>query len=290
MITTYTDRAKLLADLNAFFADDLTFWEGDTRQFWMYNTDGTGSYQNQTAMNQNLVGQIGLGTLQTFDSGGKWVTMTTKSTVNRKQHTLTSTIRQTVDSNGAVGYTLETYYTFLYETYLANMDKMRKTASYQKALQMLGVTAATDQEVATIMAKSFWTCVEDVPTIKPSEVVLDIEKFVNSAGRPGLRAVLTVQGNSIPPQRCKWWLYPGENVVGMTNSATNISGEYVWGRAQFIVDTDLRNRVDWVIMNPKNVRVDCMVSYMVDGVFTNVFTSKVIDFSKELPTYNYFAL
>jgi len=282
-----TDLNQLKNVLNLFYNKDMTFWQGIDRKYFQYNPNPTRfSYIEQTNMKNNLLGQIGTGTL-TLDYRNRTATMVSTSTIDGRKQTLTSVI--SLDENDS--FVLKTNYTFISFMALANMNAIKKTPAYTKAISILGNPNASDLEVAEVFASATWSCNLNIPNILPTDVSINVIKDNTPEGKPILTADFYIKGVKTSPSVIRWWLTPDYKQVSWVPSATgNLLGEYTSGQLSLTIDTDLRNRKDFVIMSPKNVRIQCQVQYKLDdGTLSSVLFDKTMDFP-ELPIFNYFNL
>jgi hypothetical protein len=268
--------------LTANFLEDFTYWECDTRQMFMLNTNGTGSFKSETSLGYNLAGQIGRNVDAYFNVSTQTAVFVSKMTLDNKQHTLTSQVVKDGDT-----YSLFTFSTYLKDKYLANIEAIKKTAAYSKAVELLNGATVTNDAIATQMASALYTCVKNVPSILPTAVTASLTE-ISESGKFGIKTQLFINGVEARPDVIRYWLYPDKAPAGVPLTQKNGGGEFLSGIDKFFVTTDFNNREDVVVMHPA-FRVDCQIQYkLASGKLGMITTSK--QFSTLLPSFNYFGV
>ena len=288
MAQTLTTKDEIIAFLNETFDDNFDHWDSKERHIWVYQaSDGTGKYSHQTNLDYSIAGSIGKPVVaQTYiDPHFKVLTaeFVKTSTVQRKEHTMTHKVHKVGNT-----YILTTFWTFLYDSYLANMDKMRGNSSYQKAVQFTGKQNPTDEEVATQMATIVYTAFKDVDDadVKDITVEVDINPEQDKVHFEGTFKINGVEANAL---RWRWFIDPLDKVPGLS-SHPRAGGEYV-GKRKFAISSDFRVRDTFIIMSSERVRVRLFCQYLEDdGELKQVKYDQVHDFSEYLPVYDYFGL
>jgi hypothetical protein len=280
-----TSRDAITAHLNNFFDDEFQHWEVDTRLIWIYQAkDGTGKFQSQKNLNYSVVGLIGKPVEVEDNVEDNSVSFIKTGTVYRKPYTMVTTITKTGDT-----YSVIKYWTFLYDTYLANMDKMRGNSSYLKAVEMTGMENPSDEDVATVMGTLIYGTRKDAPEIDPELVTLEVTAEEED-GRMRIKGKFMIDGVETNPLRWRWWVNPAKGVIGTTSSG-KAAGEYIGGRNSFTVNTDFNDRHSFMIMNPEDVEIKCYAQYKeADGDMKMVHKSVTVDMSDVLPLFDYFGL
>lgn len=281
-----TSKEAVIAHLNNFFNDEFQHWEVDTRIIWIYQAkDGTGKYASQSNLNYSVAGMVGKSVEVEDNLEDNSVSFIKKGTIYRKPYTMVTTVTKT----GENSYSVIKYWTFLYDTYLENMDKMKGTSNYTKAVEMTGMENPSDEDVATVMATTIYGVRKDAPEIAPELVTLDVTA-VEEDGKMRITGKFMIDGVEANPLRWRWWVNPANGVLG-TKSSGKAAGEYIGGKKTFTVNSDFRDRGSFMIMNTEDVEIKCYAQYKEsDGDLKMVHKKITVDMSDVLPLYDYFGL
>jgi len=288
MAQTLKTKEEVIEFLNETFDDNFDHWDSKERHIWIYQaSDGTGKYFHQKNLDYSIAGSIGKPVQAQTYIDPKFNALTAefvkRSTIQKKQHTMTHKVHKMGST-----YLLITHWTFLYESYLANMDKMRGNSSYLKAVQFTGKKDPTDEEVANQMATIVYTAFKDVDDADVKDIAIDVE-ITPSPDRVHFKATFTIDGVEKNAFRYRWFIDPEYKVPGL-HTHRRAGGEYV-GKKEFDISTDFRQRDTFVIMRSDAVRVRCFCQYLEDdGELKQVVYDKIHDFSEYLPVYDYFGL
>jgi hypothetical protein len=287
MTTLLRTRDAVLEYLNTAFDDNFENHDLIERHIWTYQaSNGTGLYQNNKSLNFTFHGQIGTNVqARTYDDyeTGELVAEFSKTTIaNRKRYQMVHTVRKTGDT-----YSLVTYWEFLYESFLANMNKMRGNFSYQKAIEFSEKENPTDEEIAEVMATIVYVGVNDTPVGPVKEITLDvqIEEVFNNVH---IKGVYKVDGVEATPLRYFWFIDPVNKVPGLDTQPA-AGGESITV-SEFDLSTDFRDRTKYTIMRSDAVRVRCFCQYLDNKELKQVTYDKVHNFSEYLPVFDYFGL
>ena len=271
--------------LNNFFSDEFEHWEVDTRKIWVFQAaSGTGKYMFQENLNYTVAGIIGSSVEIENEVPGVSVTFKKEGSINRVPYTMLTTIEKMDGS-----YKLVKYWDYLYNNFFVNMDKMRGTTDYAKALEVLGVTDATDEEVALAMSTQYHTLRKDVPDVAPELMTLDVTVTEDTElNRYFVNGVFKIDGEVANPLKWMWYIVPKSDVPGIPGSA-KAAGAYVGGRSSFFVNNDFTDRKSVTLMSTKSVDIKCYVIYKeADGDLKPVNTTINVDMSNLLPQFDYF--
>lgn len=286
-MTTLKTADAVLKFLNETFNDNFEYHDLIERHIWAFQAaTGTGLYRNDKSLNFTFHGQIGTNVVantQIDDNGEIVATFTKTTTANRKKYSMVHTVKKAGDT-----YSLVTFWEFLYESFLQNMDKMRGNSSFLKAVEFSGKQEPTDQEVATVMATITYVGVNDTPVAPPKIVTFDAE--INpSLNSVHIKGVFKVDGVEQTALRYHWYIDPEFKVPGL-DTQPRAGGEYV-GKPEFEISSDFRVRDRFTIMRTDAVRVRCFCQYLDEqGDLKQVVYDQVHDFSNYLPVYDYFGL
>lgn len=277
------NRDQVLKFLNDTFSDDFSNWKCIERHIWRFNAaDGTGTYAHEQGADFSFQGQIGINVNARAYRDGNLGTLVAEFTRNNRNDTMTHRVYKEGNT-----YRLVTFWTFLYDSFLLNMNKMRGNASYIKAVEMSGKPNPTDEEIATVMATITYDSESTLKDEKEKEIKLDVT-ITPAIGRVKISGQFTVDG--VPSNAVwRWFIDPLQKIDGL-DSHPRAGGEYV-GQREFDISSDFRQRDAFTIMRSDEVLVRCFCQYHEeDGTSKQVVYEQVHNFSEHLPVYDYFGL
>jgi hypothetical protein len=262
--------------LSQCFGEDMTFYECDTRTIFMLNSpQNTASFAFQTKLNYNLAGQMGINSEFVFN-GSDTVVATSTSTVSGRRFKTISTLIK----NDTGLYFMNTFSEYLLFVYTNNVAKIKGTAAWNEAVNRYNVPNASDAEIIRYMASAYYTIINDVPAVLPTNVS---GKLTYDNGT--VSATLTISGVNVTPVLTRWWFEPTADSVlaGQPTQQKNATGDYQGGRTSWKIDNDFRNRAaDTVIIPNRKFVAKCQLTYKDSPTSTNyVMAELLIDTQKE---------
>jgi hypothetical protein len=305
-----TTKEQVRTSLSEHFGEEITYWDLNSRIMWTYQAaDGTGRYSSIENIDYSIEGQIGkpvtkvplsqlkakhLNVWEAFNQkwgadamGGDDASIAIyikKGTMKKRPYVMGKAVRKVGNE-----FQLLTFWTFLYDSFLGNIDKMRENTSYKKAVEISGIENPTDVEVARTMATISYAGYKDVPDAVLKEYKLDAIITLND-GTVDIEGVFSIDGEAQNPLRWSWFVDPAVGPVG-TASRGKSAGEYIGGKSKFTIGTDFRNRDTFIIMNATDVRVRGYAHYKEeDGEVKLLKVDKTVDMQESLPLYDYFGL
>lgn len=305
-----TTKEQVLASLNEHFGEEMSYWDLTKRTIWTYQAaDGTGKYNTTTSIDYSIEGQIGksvtkvslseikakhLNVWEAFNQ--KWGTeamagddssiaiYVKEGSMSRKPYVMGKAVRKVGNE-----FQVLVFWTFLYDSFLENMDLMRGNSSYNKAVELSGIENPTDVEIARTMSTIFYTGEKDIPDAVVKDYNLDAIITLNE-GTVDIEGVFSIDGVVQNPLRWMWFVDPAVGPIG-TASRGKSAGEYIGGRRKFTISSDFRNRDTFIIMNSTNVRVRGYAHYKEDdGEVKLLRFDKTVDMRESLPIYDYFGI
>jgi len=280
-----TSKESVTAHLNEYFDEEFQHWENHSREIWTYKSrEGVGVYSSQENLNSSVVGAIGRPCVVEENLEENSITFTRTKLFRKKMHTSTVTVTKKGDS-----YSVVKFWSFLYETYLENMDKMRGNPSYEKAVSVTGWESPSDEEVALVMATTIYGIKKDVPDVATGLITLEV-KTEEEDGKIRITGKFMIDGVETTPLKRMWWVNPSEGAIG-TASSGKAAGEYIGSRSTFTVNTDFNDRDSFIIMNPKDVDVKFYCQYKEQDGDLKMFNKTItVDMSDVLPLFDYYGL